>query len=75
VPVADPTATLKTPNGTYTAQLNRDGTVTIWLDRVSFVAEGRWTGSQIELWSKVLAEPVPAELSGRLAAGVASARS
>ena len=66
-PVADPTATLKTPNGTYEARLHRDGVVSIWLDRVSFVGQGRWTGSEIDLWSKLLADPVRAELSRWLA--------
>jgi hypothetical protein len=67
--VAEPSATLKTPNGTYEARLHRDGAVSIWLDRVSFVGEGKWTGTEIDLWSKLLAEPVRAELSRRLATG------
>jgi hypothetical protein len=68
--MADPTATVQTANGTYTARLHRDGVVSIWLDRVSFVAEGRWTGTEIEVWSKLLAKPALAELSRRLAAAV-----
>jgi hypothetical protein len=40
----------------------------IWIDGVSFVGEGTWTGTEIDVWSKLLGEPIRAELSRRLAA-------
>jgi hypothetical protein len=60
--------TIDWDEGTYTAVLSPEGAVEIWVDRFSFVAEGRWTGTEIAVWSPLLAEAVRVELSRRLAA-------
>jgi len=58
---------LDSEDGTFVAALDADGIVLIWLDG-GWVGEGRWTGTEIDIWSQVLAEPVRAELSRPLAA-------
>ena len=47
--------------------------MTIWIDGVSFVAKGTWNGTEIEVWSKLVSDPIRAALSKRLAAVIAGA--
>ena len=59
---------------TYTAELHPDGTVSVWMYRVSFVGEGRWVGHEIEIRSRLISEATRVRLSRALAAGMRARR-
>ena len=68
------TVKVSTPvkGATYTAELHPDGTVSVWVERVSFVGEGRWVGHEIEIRSRLISDATRARLSRALGRRVSS---